>query len=850
MRRSLLCAACVLAASQAAAQAPSGAGVVRVLGPYATNVLAPVAGDIGALVAIPEGHTAGEYGLVPYVPGFGRMRGTPSSVVAFGAAHPELALELMPPVHALLQNAQIWTQAVLARTLKGIDGTGAAVGIVDTGIDPTLADFHDPNTNKSRIAWLLDLSMKPAGLHPELEAQYGIQDGNGTLVLGAVYTGDEIDALIKNGQVAPTDPNGHGTHVASIAGGNGGGGNYIGMAPKAALIIARCTRDASGTFDAGDILTGTKFVFDRADFMHVPVAANLSLGTSFGPHDGTSLWEQALASFAGPTQPGHVVVAAMGNSGSIVESPIHQGVEVTSGGAVRVPIRSVLATNDRSLLVSGTVQIWVTLRQGAELKIGLDGPDGGWVSPISIGNEAARNTSNYQSGVIYGAGIQNSPIPSSSRGAIVLWTGKWPQGDYAVTFEGQGFADLYLTGLGDADLTGPAPAYFLGAVREATVSLPASHPDIISVGCSIDSPNWKSAAGQSIEITEPILDALGGYPLLDSSGNVQRQEVLGGEVCYFSSAGPTLAGVPKPDILAPGGVVIGAMSQQALPGSPTSIFTTDCPPPRKNATACVSNVDCKDPAFPACNLAAQACFDPKCMEVDPTHAVASGTSMSSPMVAGISALLLQANSTLTADVVRALLQAGAHKARGLAPYYDQAGPGEVDALGALAALDELATPSSALPSASTSWMTLSEDFATADGSTPVTAILELRTADNTRASLFDSSRLVPVALIDGAPLSPQPPIARGAAGGLFTFVVALPRGLGGSELTLGALFDGQDVVPRATIPISADAWTANYPASVWGGCQASGQTGRPSALTLGVLVALLFLRRQKLTANG
>ncbi|HSQ63730.1 MAG TPA: S8 family serine peptidase [Polyangiaceae bacterium] len=814
MRRSLF-AAIVFAASTAAAQAPSGVGLVRVLGPRAASVLAPVSGQVGALVAIPEGHAAVEYGLIPFQPGLGRLRGSPGDVLAFGAAHPELAVEVMPPLHTLLMNAQIWTRAGLARDERGADGSGAAVGIVDTGIDPTLADFHDPTTKKSRIAWLLDLSMKPAGLHPDLEKQYGIKDSSGTLVQGAVFTGDEIDALAAKGGIIPTDPNGHGTHVASIAAGNGGGGPYVGMAPKATLFIARVTRDASGTIENDDTLLGAQFVFAQADALGLPIAANFSLGTDFGPHDGTSFWEQSIAAFAGPSHPGHAVVAAMGNSGSIVDNPIHQSVAITEGGTVRVPIQTFGASSN------GAVQIWVTLRPGAEMNIGLDGPDGTWVSPISDGNEAARNTSDYSSGVIFGSGIPNSPIPSASHGAIVLWTGKWPKGVYAVTLQGHGMAELYLTGLGDAQLAGPTPAYFIGAVREATVNLPASSPDIISVGCSVDSPSWKSVGGQTVGITEPLLDPAGGLPLLDAKGNVQRQEVQQGEVCYFSSAGPTLSGVPKPDILAPGAVVAAAMSQQALPGSPTSIFTTDCPPSKSTGKV-----------------------DPKCMEVDATHAVALGTSMSSPMVTGISALLFQADRTLTQDEVRALLQAGAHRARGLVPYFDQAGPGEVDALGALQAYDELSSPNAALPAVETSWMTLSEDFATADGSTPLTAILELRTSQDAQASLFDASRLVPVALVDGQPLSPQPPIVRGAAPGLFTFLVTLPRGLGASQLTLGALFDGRDVVPRVTVPIAVDAWASSYPPSVWGGCQSTGQSGPPSAFSVAAVLGLVLLRRR------
>jgi hypothetical protein len=813
MRRTLLAAALVLsAAAPASAQRPSGLDVVRVLGPRATAVLAPESGRLTALVEIPSGRSASQLGVVEVAPGIGSLSGSPASLLAFGAAHPGVHVEVPGPLHTLLANAQIYTHAAVARELRGADGAGAAVGIVDTGIDPTLADFRDPDTHASRIAWLLDMSMKPLGIHPELEQKFGATDDQGNLTNGAVLTGQDIDDLLAKNQPIPQDPNGHGTHVASIAAGNGGGTKYIGMAPKATLIVARVTRDGSGTIDNGDTLQGAAFVFDRAAALGMPVVANFSLGTDFGPHDGNTLWEKTLASHAGPQQPGHAVVAAMGNSGSIVDTPIHQAVEVTREH-VRIPITTEGAT-------SGSVQIWVALRAGADLHVGLDGPDGTWVSPVSDGDSVAHNTSDYSSGVIFGSKAPNTLVPDGSHGAIVVWSGKWPSGTYAVTLEGHGYADLYLEGLGDAALTGSTPAFFSDgqghsrSVREATVNLPATSPGIISVGCSIDSPSWTSPAGQKIGITEPVLDDYGG---LAASGS--RQVVTDGEVCYFSSAGPTLTGVPKPDILAPGAVVIGALSQAALPGSPNSIFGGDCPPDKKTGK-----------------------IDPTCMQIDPTHAVALGTSMSSPMAAGVIALLLQHDPTLTEDALRALLQAGAHRIRGAAPFFDQSGPGEIDALGALEALDEMAQPDAALPDPAASWMTLSEDFAPADGSTPVTATLELRTSNGTRATLFDDARLHAIAeLASGLDLAPA--IVRGEAPGLFTFTVMIPPGHANESLTLGATFDGVPVVEPATIPVALDPWTAGYPSYAEGGCNASRtRTGDVAAPFF--LLGLLVLRRR------
>jgi hypothetical protein len=183
----------------------------------------------------------------------------------------------------------------------------------------------------------------------------------------------------------------------------------------------------------------------------------------------------------GPDHPGRAIVAAAGNSGSIVETPIHQSVRVNEGARMRVPIRTSGAD-------SGSVQVWITLRANARLAIGLDGPDGEWIAPVSRGDQSGKNTEQYNAGVIFGSAHEGSPIPASSRGGVVVWTGAWPAGTYYITLEGSGMAELYMQGLGDASLGGDRPAYFASGVREGTINLPATHPSIIGVGCTVNRP--------------------------------------------------------------------------------------------------------------------------------------------------------------------------------------------------------------------------------------------------------------------------------------------------------------------------------------------------------------------------
>jgi subtilisin family serine protease len=816
---------------------PIGRDFIRILGPRAADVLAPTSGLIGALVKLPPRGRAEDLGLEPVAPGIGRLRGSAARIDAFATSHPDLLVEAAPPLHPLLDRVGQWVGSTTARATRGADGTGVMVGVADTGIDVTQPEMRDANGN-TRVAWLLDLSLKPAGRHKDLEDQFGIKDDKGVVTAGQVFDRADIQSLLddiklgncdeKKGQLcAPSDEIGHGTHVAGIAAASGAGdGKYPGVAPKADIVFVRVTRGASDGIENDDLVRAVQFMFDRADADKRPMVVNLSLGSDFGPHDGTFLWEQAIAAEVGPDHPGRIVVAAAGNSGSIVEQPIHQSVRVTPGARMRVPI----VTGGADV---GSVQVWVTLRNGADLKIGLDGPDGEWIAPVASGSQGAKNQDGvYNAGVLYGAVSPQSPIPPNSHGAVVVWQGKWPKGTYAITLEGSGMAELYLQGLGDAGLGSDRAALFAGGVREGTINLPATHPAIIGVGCTVNRPRWTSIGGAEVALKVPILDSEGGLPIAHAitaqpAGPTHR-DLYEGEVCWFSSSGPTAAGVPKPEIAAPGALVISALSRNALPGASGSVFTSS-----------------------TCPLTKGGASDKRCLQIDDGHGIAVGTSMSSPVVAGVVALLLQADPTLTQDKFLGLLQAGAHHYRTSTAFDDEAGPGEVDAMGSLDALDQMKNPALHLPSSARSWLTLSSDYVAADGSTPLTAILELRTDDGQhRADLFDQTRLVPFVLVDGQPVNPPPSAVRRAPG-VWVFAWTPPAGLGGSRATFGATFDGAPIVAPKSLPIGPDRWTALYPSHVTGStCSASpgrsftGSFSPPAiGLALALLVSLGALRR-------
>jgi uncharacterized protein (TIGR03382 family) len=194
----------------------------------------------------------------------------------------------------------------------------------------------------------------------------------------------------------------------------------------------------------------------------------------------------------------------------------------------------------------------------------------------------------------------------------------------------------------------------------------------------------------------------------------------------------------------------------------------------------------------------------------------------------------------------------AHPLRSASAFEDQAGAGEVDVLGAVAAADRLRSPQSALPDRSSSWITLGADSYLADGSTPLQAVVELRAAHPAQqeappADGFADGRLVPYALVDGAPRDGAVSSFVRRGPGVWLATVQLPGGLGGSTLTVGARFDGNDIVEPRTIPIATDVWDADYPASVHGGCATSARdpVGVAGPVSWAVAIAFLAMARRR-----
>src|SRR5919112_874212 len=161
---------------------------------------------------------------------------------------------------------------VMANYSPTYDGAGVGIAVLDSGIDPNHTSMTQESGSASRISYSKDFT------------------GEGT-------TGD---------------PYGHGTHVASIAAGNGqvSNGAYQGIAPGASIINLRVL-DSQGKGTVSNLLAAIDWIKSNRSTYKIKVV-NMSLGTA--AVDSYKVDPLCLA-VRSLVDAGVVVVAAAGNEG-------------------------------------------------------------------------------------------------------------------------------------------------------------------------------------------------------------------------------------------------------------------------------------------------------------------------------------------------------------------------------------------------------------------------------------------------------------------------------------------------------------------------------------------------------
>ena len=488
---------------------------------------------------------------------------------------------------------------------QAFDGTGVIAGLFDTGIDPNHAMFRGPDGTSYRVKRFFNMAN------------------------GVTYTDETMSK-------ATTDMSteSHGTHVAGIMAGLGGqNGQYGGIKkvfgketatkvtgniPFTGVASGADIAMGGGSLTIANITSGCKKIVDYAKSVGKPAVINLSLGHVVGPHDGSSNLCQVLDELGKDA----IIFVSSGNDGE-TDCSLTKTFTASDNS-----IKTFIAPNKSAY--DATSAFWAYDNKPLSFQIALYSKKGGNITKtLDVNNSmilAGTNYTNpaYSHDVDFNNAFSSSSyiivekgVDSVNKRAYITLSISWTRN--LSTNSSNDIVPLFI-------VKGAEGQKVLGTV---TSKLGFSNLDL----AGFDNGNAKESINDNA--TGKNIIAVGAYStrstFITLSGKVygfNNPDMLG-DVASFSSYGTSFDGRNLPNICGPGHPVISAYSRY--------YYTS------QNLT--------ED------DIEAKATVNDR----DNHWGQMSGTSMSSPFVAGVGVVMLQANPNLTVSEVRNIMMETATK---------------------------------------------------------------------------------------------------------------------------------------------------------------------------------------------